>query len=70
MRFKVDTKAIRAQIFKHGWTMSDFSKATHLNYQTCRKLVTDGEEVNLKTIAFVARAFNINGEELILKEQS
>lgn len=65
--YKVDGKLIRALMLKRSWGIADLSKATHLHTRTCRKLL-DGDAVNLKTIATAALAFNVDGEELILKE--
>ena len=65
--FKVDDEKIRALMMKHGWTISDLSKATHLHDRICCKLINGGT-ANLKVIATAAQAWGVQGEELILKE--
>ena len=65
--FKVDDKKIRALMMRRCWTLKDLSNVTHLHDRTCRKLIKGGT-ANLKVIATVAKAFDVSGEELILKE--
>lgn len=65
--FKVDSDKIRSMIFANGLSLNQFAQKSGLNALTVCKLVRDGTKVSAKTISTLAKFFNVDGNELIIK---
>ena len=66
--FLVDASKIRTMLFTRGLTMKAFKEQSGLNGWTTRRCVRDGSKVSAKVVATLAKFFNVDGNELILKE--
>lgn len=66
--FLIDANKIRTLLFERGLTMKAFKEQSGLNGWSTRKSVRDGSKVSAKVIATLAKFFNVDGNELILKE--
>lgn len=68
--FRVNTRLVRAEIFKRGLSTSQFAKQAALNEITARKLLqSDDVRVQPKVVGAVAKFLGVDGEELILLKE-
>ena len=67
--FKVDSDKIRSMIFAKGLSLNQFAQKSGLNALTVCKLVRDGTTTTAKTIGTLAKFFNVDGNNFILKAE-
>lgn len=66
--FTVDAGRIRTLMFERGISGTyELARQAQLNAGTVAKLLRDNAKATAKTIAAIAKLFNVNGNELILK---
>lgn len=67
--FKLNAKFVRAEIFRRSLSLKEFASQAGLNEITARKLTRDGATATAKTIGTLAKFFNVDGNELILRKE-
>ena len=67
--FRVDSKQIRALLFKHRLSVKEFADRCDLNFFTASKITREGARTNAKTLAKVAAAFGVDAERLLEAER-
>lgn len=65
--FLIDSKRFRELLSQSGLSLREFAAKSGLNAATVCKLVRDGERATLKVVGKIARFFNVDTDELILK---
>lgn len=66
--FTVDTHKIRTLMFAKGIGVYELARQAQLNAGTVAKLLRDNAKATAKTISAVARFFDVDGNELLLKK--
>lgn len=65
--FKVDTNRVRALLLQSGLPFSAFAQKANLNVLTVKRTLKDGASATVRTIAALAKVFDVPAETLILK---
>lgn len=67
--FTIDAGKIRSLMFEHEVSgVYDLARKAKINNLTAARVLKDGATATTKTIAALAKFFNVNGNDLILKE--
>lgn len=66
--FRVDASKIRSLMFAKGIGIYELARQAQINATTTAKTLKDGAKVSAKTIAALSKFFDVDGEQLILKE--
>lgn len=66
--FRLNATLIRKLLIERRLSIRQLAKQSGLNELTARKVIDDGAKVTLRTLAALADYFNVDSEELILKE--
>lgn len=67
--FTVDASRIRTLMFEKGINgVTELARQAQINAATATKVLKDGTKVTIRTLGTLAKFFNVNGDELILKE--
>ena len=67
--FTVDAGKVRSLMFEHEVSgVYDLARKAKINNLTAARVLKDGATATTKTIAALAKFFNVNGNDLILKE--
>lgn len=67
--FTIDAGKIRSLMFEHEVSgVYDLARKAKINTVTAARVLKDRATASTKTIAALAKFFNVNGNDLILKE--
>ena len=66
--FRLNATLIRKLLLERKLSIRQLAKQSGLNEFTARKVIDDDSTVTMRTLATLAKFFNVDGELLILKE--
>lgn len=66
--FELDEKKIRGLMIEHELTIRALARKARITEVTASRLSRKGARATARTLGKIAKAFGVNGEELILKE--
>ena len=65
--FKVDSARVRALLLQSGLPIKAFAQKAGLNVLTVKRALRDGASATIKTIAALAKSFNVDANTLVAK---